>query len=79
MDEFFEKKWNTKRTTLSEWFWWIFYYLKKETPLCEISEQNVFSTRPKIEGNILNVMDKSTEEENLDQALQTKTKQNKLK
>ena len=44
----------------------------------KILEQSAFNTRPKIDENILFVMDKSTHEEHLSQALQTNNKQFKI-
>ena len=41
-------------------------------------EQIAFNTRPKIEGHMLIVMDKSTHEEHLSQPLQTNNKQFKI-
>ena len=44
----------------------------------KLLEQIAFNTRPKIEGHMLIVMDKSTHEEHLSQPLQTNNKQFKL-
>ena len=44
----------------------------------KLLEQSVFNTRPKIEEHMLVVMDKSTHEEHLSQALQTNNKQFKI-
>ena len=44
----------------------------------KLLEQIALNTRPKIEGNMLIVMDKSTHEENLSQPLQTNNKQFKI-
>ena len=42
---------------------------------CKLLEQIAYNTRPKIEEHMLIVMDKSTHEEHLSQALQTNNKQ----
>ena len=44
----------------------------------KLLEQIAFNTRPKIEAHMFKVMDKSTHEEHLSQALHTNTKQFKL-
>ena len=41
----------------------------------KLLEQIAFNTRPKIEEHMLNVMDKSTDEEHSAQSLQTNNKQ----
>ena len=41
----------------------------------KILEKMEFNTRPKIEGHMLNIMDKITHEEHLSQQLQTNNKQ----
>ena len=50
------------------------YYLKMELP-SKLLEQIAFNARPKIEGHMLIVMDKSTHEEHLSHPLQTNNKQ----
>ena len=44
----------------------------------KLLEEIAFNTRPKIEGHMLKVMDKSTHEEHLSQPIQTKNKQFKI-
>ena len=44
----------------------------------KLLEQITYNTRPKIEEHMLNVMDKSTDEEYLSQPLQTNNKQFKI-
>ena len=44
----------------------------------KLLEQIAFNTRPKIEEHMLIIMDKSTHEEHLSQALQTNNKQFKI-
>ena len=54
-----------------------FLHNKMELP-SKLLEQIVFNTRPKIEEDMLIVMDKSTHEEHLSQQLQTNNNQFKL-
>ena len=54
-----------------------FSTIKMDLPI-KLLEQIAFNTRPKIEEQMLIVMDKSTHEEHLNQPLQTNNKQYKI-